>query len=1179
MRLARLEIPAFGPFTDWRLELPGPEAGGGADLHLLLGPNEAGKSSLLRAIRQLLYGIPERSEDGFVHDYQRLRIGAELVAADGARLTVFRRKGRKETLLDADGGVLPDTVLKPFLGAVDEGYFVHMFGMGVTDLRDGAASLLQGEGELGRALFSASLGGSDVQRAIEALNGEADELFKPRGRNQRVSEALRLRREALDRSRDASVRPELWQQIETDLAAAEARRDELAERKSALQGRRDWWQRCLDALASLGQWDGLLEQLRGVEGLPEVADDFGATVSEWQKRRHELQAEEGTRRQRLKELDKQVAEVAGRLQPEWLEAAGRIDDLVGGRSRQEDQLARIEEAERLRQRSEEELRRRLSDQQLPDEVAAAGDYRIDQPRELKGREAAARLIELAEQRQRNRERMGQLAADIERRGGELEGLPAELSDDLRGALEVARPLAGLEAKLAEEGARLEELRKEQRRRREQLRPAPVAALAGDAELAAAAVPGRGVLQTWQQRFDEHRRRLQEVGRQQREQLELLERADREMDTLNRGGDLPSEEALKEARARRDVLWQQAPDRPGADGAAEWRERFAAAMAAADELADRLYEAAQAVAHAAEVRERRRQLVATCERLRVEHEELTAAHDLDVKEWRGLWQGLVEKPGDPVEMQEWREVWQPFADAVHRGDDLEASIRAGEQRLVAAAEALAAALAAGDDGGRADGRAAMPAAAAAGGFGGLLRRAENRSGEGAEAAGRRQELERGLREAAAERARLKQEWRQLEEDWSAAEQRWRVCCDELHLPADTSPQAGLTLIQERRELAQAFEGWQRVRAELDDLRQHTRAFEAAVDELAGPLAVEGGDWRERLAALRAGAERALECRREHDRLVADRRQLREALERLAPELEKNRLQLETLQQQAGVDSAEALIERLPLLQERGRLRAEQQRLRDTLNGLTRGEGFERFLERLRAEPADELAARIEAADAELGGLEQQLEDERGQVAQLQEQRRQLEQAGDAAAVAAQEAEIAAAGALEHSRRYVRLKVAVALMEQQIEDYRRQHQAPLMRNSGKWFQRITGGSFEELAGEEDRPGHVVLMGVRANGSRVPVTGMSEGTRDQLYLALRLAALEHYLEDKSHEPMPLILDDLLITFDDERAAAVLGALHELSRGTQVLLFTHHRHLLELARDTLGAEGFGCHSLDPPK
>jgi uncharacterized protein YhaN len=74
------------------------------------------------------------------------------------------------------------------------------------------------------------------------------------------------------------------------------------------------------------------------------------------------------------------------------------------------------------------------------------------------------------------------------------------------------------------------------------------------------------------------------------------------------------------------------------------------------------------------------------------------------------------------------------------------------------------------------------------------------------------------------------------------------------------------------------------------------------------------------------------------------------------------------------------------------------------------------------------------------------------------------------------------------------------------------------------------------------------------------MSEGTRDQLYLALRLAALE--ARRSAGANMPLILDDVLATSDDHRAALILKALAEFSRNTQVIVLTHHQHLVGVAQ-----------------
>jgi uncharacterized protein YhaN len=109
-------------------------------------------------------------------------------------------------------------------------------------------------------------------------------------------------------------------------------------------------------------------------------------------------------------------------------------------------------------------------------------------------------------------------------------------------------------------------------------------------------------------------------------------------------------------------------------------------------------------------------------------------------------------------------------------------------------------------------------------------------------------------------------------------------------------------------------------------------------------------------------------------------------------------------------------------------------------------------------------------------------------------------------------------------------------------------------------MTLGAFDRLRADYDDKGNPVLVGIRsASGAPVGVEGMSDGTADQLYLALRLASLEQYLEN--NEPLPFVVDDILLRFDDARALATLNVLAGLAAKTQVLFFTHHQHLVELA------------------
>lgn len=83
---------------------------------------------------------------------------------------------------------------------------------------------------------------------------------------------------------------------------------------------------------------------------------------------------------------------------------------------------------------------------------------------------------------------------------------------------------------------------------------------------------------------------------------------------------------------------------------------------------------------------------------------------------------------------------------------------------------------------------------------------------------------------------------------------------------------------------------------------------------------------------------------------------------------------------------------------------------------------------------------------------------------------------------------------------------------------------------------------------------------------VSGMSDGTRDQLYLALRLAALELHLEQAM--PLPFLADDLFINYDGERSKAGLETLATLSEQTQVIFLSHHDYLVPAVQEIFGEQ-----------
>ena len=160
-------------------------------------------------------------------------------------------------------------------------------------------------------------------------------------------------------------------------------------------------------------------------------------------------------------------------------------------------------------------------------------------------------------------------------------------------------------------------------------------------------------------------------------------------------------------------------------------------------------------------------------------------------------------------------------------------------------------------------------------------------------------------------------------------------------------------------------------------------------------------------------------------------------------------------------------------------------------------------------------------------------------------------------------IAAMG--DAAERYLNLHTASRILKWSMEKFRETKQGPMLAKASTIFSGLTLDSFSRLLvdSEEATPR---LFGIRPGGEQVDVVGMSEGSRDQLYLALRLAALE--LQIDQGLSMPLIADDLLINFDDRRTAAGLRVLGDLSRRIQVIFLTHHDHLVPLAKEVLGAD-----------
>jgi uncharacterized protein YhaN len=135
------------------------------------------------------------------------------------------------------------------------------------------------------------------------------------------------------------------------------------------------------------------------------------------------------------------------------------------------------------------------------------------------------------------------------------------------------------------------------------------------------------------------------------------------------------------------------------------------------------------------------------------------------------------------------------------------------------------------------------------------------------------------------------------------------------------------------------------------------------------------------------------------------------------------------------------------------------------------------------------------------------------------------------------------------------LAKELVARTLQEFTRTRQPAVLEEASGAFSRVTAGAYQRILQEQDRESLIVLD--RSAQHKRPEE-LSRGTAEQLYLCLRLGlALEFARRSVS---LPLIMDDVLVNFDPERARAVAQELARFSTRHQVLVFTCHPETAQL-------------------
>ena len=138
----------------------------------------------------------------------------------------------------------------------------------------------------------------------------------------------------------------------------------------------------------------------------------------------------------------------------------------------------------------------------------------------------------------------------------------------------------------------------------------------------------------------------------------------------------------------------------------------------------------------------------------------------------------------------------------------------------------------------------------------------------------------------------------------------------------------------------------------------------------------------------------------------------------------------------------------------------------------------------------------------------------------------------------------------------LSVTDQFLQQVYIDYENNRQPRTLRDASEYLRQLTNGRYQQIW----TPLHERVLRVKdQSGDSLAIDSLSRGAREQVFLSLRLALASDYAERGIK--IPMVLDDVLVNFDTERALAAARAVLEFSRqGHQVLLFTCHDHIRQL-------------------
>ena len=1141
MRLARLDLTRFGKFTDRALDFPV----SATDLHVVYGPNEAGKSTLRQALLDWLYGIHPRTGYDFKHGYAALEVGGVIEDPVHGPLAFRRFKRLKNALLDAAGQPLAEANLARWLAHTSRESFERMFAIDHRKLVAGEQSIMDANGDFGRMLFAAAAGVTNLAQIHKLIEAESKDLWGlPRRKEAAFSLAEDRFNAAKAKLKEVSLSSAQWKASDKALREAQAAETTTEAELATYANRKRQLERIQRVAAPLQRFREAEQTRAALGALAVLPDDADITFAQAEAARAQAKTQRDLIAPGLAQDQEEIAAIT--LQPALTARKQDITALAGRRGvflRAADELPGVQQ----------ELSGVLADIAATardlswantglDAVAArlpSSVLRADLDGHLKHFKDLAHAVDNARRASAaKRDDIAALEAQLASAPDTTE-LPA-----LNRALSEAQVLNYAEACTVTQVAVDSALR---RQTDSYLELSPWQGTAGELRGQFPQIAEVNALVEDRTSLEERRRNTaQQLGREET----AVAQAQAALTAHEGERDIVSGDALHAQREARDGLWKTI--RRGERSPTDAGDIYEQEVRAADTMADARYDNATYIATARELKNtlltRGVERDGTRKRLEEVEHELTQFDNRWIERVTaacGVFLPLAQYPT-------WATARETALADLGKVQDARQAQATLQKRVEAVAGQLQTALvAAGAPWPNAD----FP----------LLVDHALKSQAARSAA---QQEQQGWRTNLAQARSSMPTLDRVLKDAEASVATWQARHDELMVAAGVPPAVGnegaeqaLKLLDDVEADIQTATGLQRRVAAMES---EIASFTLDANALATACAVDlsGRPASDIAAELDARQRTEEQASKEHQRLTNAIATAETKLAAIATTEAAAIATVEPLFAAAKVETVEELRAAISRWMDSRaadeRIRSEREAVINSGDGLA----FDMLAEEVAAEDLTMVANDLEAAARKV----KETEAKRTAAVEIRTKAQQaLDQfAGQDTAVRLEgDRQDALLLMREAAEGHLKLALAAKLVAWAVNRYSERKHEPLLKAASTIFSKLTLGAFERLAvAHEDVA--MTLYAYRPDGSHIAIgKGLSTGTEAQLYLALRLASLQQHLTTGA--VLPFLGDDIFMGWDDERCAAGIEVLADLATRTQVILLTHSRRLTEIAEQTL--------------